>query len=101
MPLSITISALSDENRRKILDLLKRGELSAGDINKKINITGPTLSHHLDILKRAELISGRKDGQQVFYSINLTIFEEAAEQLLKFFEIKKTKKRTEQTDWRG
>ena len=101
MPLSITISALSDENRRKILDLLKRGELSAGDINKKINITGPTLSHHLDILKRAELISGRKDGQQVFYSINLTIFEEVAEQLLKFFEIKKTKKRTEQTDWRG
>lgn len=97
MPLSVTIAALSDENRRRILDLLKRGELSAGDINKKLDITGATLSHHLDILKRAELIAGRKDGQQVFYSLNLSVFEEAAEQLLKFFQIKQAKK----TDWRG
>lgn len=88
MPLSLTIQALSDSNRRKILDLLKKGELPAGDINKKLSITGATLSHHLDILKRADLISGRRDGQQIFYSLNLSVFEEAAEQLVKFFKIK-------------
>ena len=88
MSLTITIQALSDANRRRILDILKRGEMNAGDINKKLDITGATLSHHLDILKRADLISGRKEGQQVIYSLNLSVFEEAAEQLVKFFEIK-------------
>lgn len=88
MSLTITIQALADANRRKILDLLKKSELPAGDINKKLDITGATLSHHLDVLKRAGLISGRKEGQQVIYSLNLSVFEEAAEQLVKFFKIK-------------
>jgi DNA-binding transcriptional ArsR family regulator len=101
MPLSLTIQALSDQNRRKILDLLKKTELSAGDINKKLAITGATLSHHLDVLKRAELISGRKDGQQVIYSLNLSVFEEAAEQLIKFFQIKPKSKSAKPIDWHG
>lgn len=88
MSLTSTIQALSDDNRRKILDLLKASELPAGDINKKLTITGATLSHHLDVLKRANLISGRKEGQQVIYSLNLSVFEEVAEQLVKFFKIK-------------
>ena len=99
MPLNDTINALSDPNRRKILDFLKMGERSAGDINKKLEITGATLSHHLDILKRADLISGRRDGQSIIYSLNLSVFEEAAEQLLKFFVIKKPK--SGKPEWRG
>ncbi len=101
MSLTITIQALSDANRRRILDILKRGEMNAGDINKKLDITGATLSHHLDILKRADLISGRKEGQQVIYSLNLSVFEEAAEQLVKFFEIKTKSKSKKIEDWRG
>lgn len=99
MPLSQTIQALSDANRRKILDLLKKGELPVAEINKKLDITGATLSHHLDILKRADLLSVRREGQQMIYSLNLSVFEEAAEQLVKFFEVKKPKNRSPQ--WRG
>lgn len=99
MPLSQTIQALSDANRRKILDLLKKGELPVAEINKKLDITGATLSHHLDILKRADLLSARREGQQMIYSLNLSVFEEAAEQLVKFFEVKKPKNRSPQ--WRG
>ncbi|MFA6526260.1 MAG: metalloregulator ArsR/SmtB family transcription factor [Candidatus Buchananbacteria bacterium] len=99
MPLSQTIQALSDANRRKILDLLKKGELPVAEINKKLDITGATLSHHLDILKRADLLSVRREGQQMIYSLNLSVFEEAAEQLVKFFEVKKPKNKSPQ--WRG
>lgn len=99
MPLSRTIQALSDANRRKILDILKKGELSAGGINKKLAITGATLSHHLDILKRANLLSSRREGQQIFYSLNLSVFEEAAEQMMKFFEVRK--KPAKSAEWRG
>lgn len=88
MPLNQTLAALSDQHRRKILDLLKKGERSAGEINKKLDITGATLSHHLDILKRARLISGRREGQHIIYSLNLSVFEEAAEQILKFLQAK-------------
>ena len=99
MPLNDTINALSDPNRRKIIDYLKKGERSAGEINAKLEITGATLSHHLNILKRADLISGRRDGQQIIYSLNLSVFEEAAEQLLKFFVVKKP--RDGKPEWRG
>ncbi|MBI5765954.1 winged helix-turn-helix transcriptional regulator, partial [Candidatus Falkowbacteria bacterium] len=63
-PLSKTFAALSDPNRQKILDLLKKREMSVSEIGKYLDITMATLSHHLDILKRADLISGRRDGQQ-------------------------------------
>ncbi len=84
MPLSQTFAALADPNRRKILDLLKKKELAAGEIGSKINITLATLSHHLDILKRADLISSRRDGQRIIYSLNLSILEEITEQIVKF-----------------
>ncbi len=88
MSLSNTFQALSDENRQRILDLLKRKEMSVTDICSNLNITMATLSHHLDILKRCGLISGRRAGQQIFYSINLSVFEEVSEKLIKFFNIK-------------
>ena len=88
MSLSQTFQALSEPNRQKIIDLLKEGERSVSEILQDLNVTMPTLSHHLDILKRADLISSRRDGQQVIYSLNLSVLEEITEQILKFLKIK-------------
>jgi len=95
MSLSQTFAALSDKNRQKILDTLKKREMSVSEIATYLNITLPTLSHHLDILKRANLVSSRRDGQKIMYSLNLSVFEEVSEKLVKFFKIKSLKKTTE------
>lgn len=68
--------ALNDETRRQILDLLKKKDMNAGEIASHFNISKPSISHHLDILKRADLISGEKKGQFVNYSLNTTILED-------------------------
>jgi ArsR family transcriptional regulator, arsenate/arsenite/antimonite-responsive transcriptional repressor len=89
MSLNETLQALSEPNRRKIIDSLKKREMPVAEIAKNLNITLPTLSHHLDILKRAGLVSSRRDGQQNIYSLNLSVVEEITEQILKFLSIKK------------
>lgn len=70
--------ALNDPTRRKILKMLQDGDLSAGEIADGFDISKPSISHHLDILKRARLISGEREGQFIRYSINTTVLEEAA-----------------------
>jgi ArsR family transcriptional regulator len=62
--------ALSDPTRRKILDMLKKKDLTAGEIADAFNISKPSISHHLDILKRANLVVAEKQGQFITYSIN-------------------------------
>lgn len=89
MLLSKTFAALSDSNRQKILDLLKKKEMTVSEILSHLNITMATLSHHLDVLKRADLISGRRAGQQIFYSLNFSIFEDVSEKIIKFLSLKK------------
>ncbi len=91
MSLSKTFNAFSDPNRQKILDLLKEKELAVADIAKNLDITLATLSHHLDVLKKAELISRRRQGKQVFYSLNLSVVEEITEKIIKFLAVKKKK----------
>lgn len=76
--------ALNDETRREILDLLKVKDLSAGEIADYFNISKPSISHHLDILKRADLISYEKKGQFVIYSLNTTIMEDVLQWILTF-----------------
>lgn len=88
MVLSLTLAALSDPTRQKILELLKKRDLPAGQIGKNFSITAPSLSHHLGVLKQADLISSRREGQEIIYSINLSVFEEVAEKMIKFFKIK-------------
>ena len=68
--------ALSDPTRRKILDMLKKRDLTAGEIADAFNITKPSISHHLDILKRANLVVAEKEGQYITYSINTTELDE-------------------------
>ena len=68
--------ALNDETRRRIIDLLKEKDMNAGEIAKEFNISKPSISHHLDILKRADLITSEKKGQFIEYSLNTTILDE-------------------------
>jgi len=85
MTLNITLQALSDQTRRKILELLKKKDMAAGELGKHFDITLPSLSHHLNVLKQADLVSSRRRGQEIIYSLNLSVFEEMAEKLIKFF----------------
>lgn len=68
--------ALNDETRRKIVELLKNKDMNAGEIAEEFNISKPSISHHLDILKRADLITQEKQGQYVVYTLNTTILED-------------------------
>ena len=70
------LQALSDPTRRKILDMLKKKDLTAGEIADAFEMSKPSISHHLDILKRANLVVAEKQGQFITYSINTTELDE-------------------------
>ena len=69
--------ALSDPSRRQILQLLKKKDMSAGEIAEHFNMAKPSISHHLNILKQANLVLSEKQGQNIIYSLNITTFQEA------------------------
>ncbi|MGG0464480.1 autorepressor SdpR family transcription factor [Priestia aryabhattai] len=71
-----TFKALADPTRRKILELLKERDLSAGEISEYFNMTKPSISNHLKILKQADLVQDEKRGQFVIYSLNTTVFQD-------------------------
>ena len=68
--------ALNDPTRREILELLKKRDLTAGEIADQFNISKPSISHHLDLLKQAELVQSVKEGQYIYYSLNTTVMDE-------------------------
>ncbi len=76
--------ALNDETRRKILELLKEKELTAGAIAQHFNISKPSISHHLQLLKNAGLVTFEKKGQFIEYSLNTTIMEDLLTWILTF-----------------
>ncbi len=71
-----TFKALSDPTRRAILDLLKEGAKTAGEIGGHFDMTGATVSHHLSVLKEAGLISDERRGKYIYYELNLSILDE-------------------------
>lgn len=71
--------ALADPTRRQILNLLRKGDRNAGDIAAEFNMTKPSISHHLSILKGADLVDSEKVGQNVIYSINTGVLEDLLE----------------------
>ncbi len=75
--IGIIFAALSNPTRRRIIKHLKSEDLTPSDLLQRIEVTQPTLSHHLDILKRAELVDTTREGQFIRYSLNMTIFEMA------------------------
>lgn len=68
--------ALNDETRRAILQLLREKDLTAGEIANHFNISKPSISHHLDLLKQADLVNSERKGQFISYSINTTVLDE-------------------------
>jgi len=76
--------ALNDATRREILEMLKKRDMTAGEIVEKFNVSGPTISHHLDLLRQANLVSSEKNGQYVYYSLNTTVFDEIMKWLVQF-----------------
>lgn len=74
--------ALNDPTRREILNLLKSKDMTAGEIADQFNISKPSISHHLDLLKQAGLVVSEKEGQFIFYSINTTVMDEMLKWLM-------------------
>ena len=80
--------ALNDPTRREILQLLQEKDLTAGEIADQFQISFPSISHHLDLLKQAKLVV-EKEGQYVYYSLNTTVVDEILKWLLQFKSKKK------------
>lgn len=76
MGLQNTLKALSDPTRREILNLLKKGKMSAGDIVEKFPVSGAAISRHLSVLKEADLIRDERDGKFIYYELNASVLEE-------------------------
>jgi len=76
--------ALNDSTRRQILELLKEKDLTAGEIADHFNISKPSISHHLDLLKQADLVTNIRQGQFIYYSLNMSVFEEVIQWLMQF-----------------
>ena len=76
MGIGDTFKALSDPTRREILNLLKKGSLTAGEISDKFDMTPATISHHLSVLKEAKLILDEKKGKYIHYELSMTMLEE-------------------------
>lgn len=71
-----TFKALSDSKRREILMLLKKGKMSAGEIGSHFDMTGATISYHLNLLKKADLITESRHKNFIYYELNTSVVEE-------------------------
>ena len=76
MGLQITLRALADPTRRKILELLKNGRLAAGEIAERFDMTAAAVSRHLAVLKEADLIRDTRQGKYIIYELNASVLEE-------------------------
>lgn len=78
-----TFKAISDPTRRSILELLKEGRMTAGDISSSFNMTQATVSFHLNTLKQAGLVSDDREGKYIYYELNMSVVEEMMEWFVK------------------
>jgi DNA-binding transcriptional ArsR family regulator len=85
--------ALSDPSRRKVLKLLSRGSMTAGELAEAFDMTKGSLSHHFNVLKAADLVRCERRGQQQVYSLNTTVFEDVAALLMDLFRTDKNGKK--------
>ena len=76
MGLQQTMKALADPIRREILNMLKAGRMSAGEITEHFPVTGASISRHLSVLKEADLVRDTREGQFIFYELNASVLEE-------------------------
>lgn len=87
--MNTVFKALNDPTRREILQLLQEKDMTAGEIVEKFKISGPSISHHLDLLKQANLVVAEKEGQFIYYSLNTTVVDEIMKWFLQFKSKKK------------
>ncbi len=85
MAIDEVFKAMADPTRRRILRMLSKGELTAGQMALEFDISGPSMSHHFNVLKHADMIRGRRDGQQIIYSLNTTVVQDAMTLFLDVF----------------
>ena len=76
MRMNEAFKALADPTRREILQLLRGGEMTAGELAEQFDMAKPSVSHHFAVLKQADLITSRRDGQQIYYALNTTVVED-------------------------
>jgi ArsR family transcriptional regulator len=74
--LTAAFKAIADPTRREILHLLRKEEMTAGDVAARFDMTKPTMSHHFSVLKEAGLVSSRREGQTIWYALNTTVLED-------------------------
>ena len=82
--MNTVFKALNDPTRRKILELLQERDMTAGEIVEHFNISAPSISHHLDLLKQANLVFAEKEGQYIYYSLNTTVVDEIVKWFMQF-----------------
>ncbi len=73
---SYAFKALADPTRREILRLLRRGEMTAGDLAGRFDMSKPSMSHHFAVLKEADLLTSRREGQTIWYGLNTTVVQD-------------------------
>ena len=83
--LNQALKALSDPTRREVLRLLSGGERTAGELAERFDMTKPSMSHHFSVLKDADLIRSRRDGQQIYYSLNTTVLQDVMTRMWDLF----------------
>ena len=86
--MNIAFKALDDPTRRKIIEMLKVRDMTAGEVADEFNISKPSISHHLDLLRRANMVIAIKEGQFIWYSLNTTVFDELMKWIIDFTEKK-------------
>jgi ArsR family transcriptional regulator len=74
--LTVAFKAIADPTRREILHLLRKEEMTAGDVAARFEMTKPTMSHHFSVLKDAGLVTSRREGQTIWYALNTTVLED-------------------------
>ncbi|MFI5358994.1 MAG: autorepressor SdpR family transcription factor [Halanaerobiales bacterium] len=83
--MNMQFKALSDKTRRRILELLKEGDLTAGEIAERFEMTKPSITHHLNILYQADLVDRERQGQYIYYTLNTSVLQDVMSWLLDFF----------------
>jgi DNA-binding transcriptional ArsR family regulator len=88
MRINDAFKALADPTRREVLRLLQGGEMTAGELAAHFDMTKPSLSHHFAVLRQADLIAARREGQQIYYFLNTTVVEDLLASIWGLFDSK-------------
>lgn len=87
LTLTRTLQALTDPKRREILQMLGAGDKTAGELAAQFNISAPSVSHHLSVLKNADLVRAERNGQTIVYSLNSTVVQEFLQEIMQVLKI--------------